>query len=444
MATITTYRRLFEVRLLHEYYLLSKSNLTYFDLSDQDRLTVLQERLLMNQYLLRKDLRIEPTESTKTTLAGLRWHFVPTATGFTVAASTKDVPVGNNLVTKPAIEPLPQTSLYFIVRRNSPLFLNYTALPLLKPALPAIYYFSNRPIAVHNASFRSMSVPVPPFAAGDGYEMGELANHGPDIKEYTAHTDPAKQWRTVGNGQGLGYAHAGDRIALPKRFVYPLSKSQNILQADFTLKNSSGDILKTISVQSAKPLERVVLDFSAIPNPNDPAKTMAPPDGVYQLDVNAGPVQETRALFLTDAYVGSAFAIIHINFGETDADYRILGPDNAFRTIPDPNGNPIPPLFEVRLRSRITYWRYVPIFRGEQFKPGGPYLDYVQQEGNSVTTLLPQPMSYLPIGVRPENNANPVEPKFPQPMPTPIKPKPPDQLYSEYSTRHITGVIDLV
>jgi len=107
----SAYRTLFQVRLLHHYWL--DEGATVFDLiADPAKRDT---RLLT--YDVRKLLTIEPTRATSRTLAGLRCVFKPTTLGCVVAA-----PAGAKLPTDAAFE--------FVLSTNSNELLDYTALTL--------------------------------------------------------------------------------------------------------------------------------------------------------------------------------------------------------------------------------------------------------------------------------------------------------------------------
>jgi hypothetical protein len=75
----TAYARLFEVRILHHYWL--DDGAKVFDALPKD-----QQAERLAAYDVRTILGVTPTPSTRKRLAGLRCAFVPTAQGFVVAA----------------------------------------------------------------------------------------------------------------------------------------------------------------------------------------------------------------------------------------------------------------------------------------------------------------------------------------------------------------------
>ena len=86
MAFNNKYFRLFEVRILHEYYLLAGADHIFYDLSANDRQEMLMKRVLGGQYKLLNDLDIVPTPSTTQLLRNHKLIFKKTATGFVVLA----------------------------------------------------------------------------------------------------------------------------------------------------------------------------------------------------------------------------------------------------------------------------------------------------------------------------------------------------------------------
>ncbi|MBK6931905.1 MAG: hypothetical protein IPH12_13990 [Saprospirales bacterium] len=441
MATAIAYRRVFEVRLLHEYYLFGSDALSYFDKPAATRRSLFEKRILNRQYLLANDLSIEPAENTQRLLKGLKWRFVRTSAGFAVAAPSKTATTNGNTVFQPAILPAGNAELFFIISSRNPYFTNFTSLLLQKSPLPARYYFSNRAEAVHDAEFATLSAPALAFDAGKIYEMGQFAMKDGLLKEFMPSLAPnADPWRQA---PGIGYVNESDRIALPKIFPYAFKKSDQILQATIRLETPANELIKTIQLSAGKPIERAQLDFSSRPDPIQSGKKISIPDGRYRLSIDAGPVQEALEVYLTDVYATQSFAIVRIDLGETDPVYRILNADSSFRNLnPDPAGKPFHPVFEIRLRARSTYWRYKSRYLGQSLAVNPSLTAYLEADGNSVITKAPQALSFLPLGVRSSNPANPPVDKLPNPLPDLIRPQPPNLLLSEINTWKIAGKID--
>jgi hypothetical protein len=439
LSTVIPFSRLFEIRVLHEYYLLGQNAATFFDKPAVDRAAIFSDRILNQQYLVSRDLIIEPSAPTMTTLKGLQWRFAQTPAGFVVGAATKTISANGSSITQPAIQPRADTDLFFIVRNRNPYFSNFTSLPLTRGPLPFRYYFSNRPACIQGADFATLSVQSPDFDAAKSYEMGQTAFKDGMQQEFAPSSDPnVAPWRPA---PGAGFVNEGDNMALPKVFDYQFKQSDNIQQAVVRLQNSANQDVKVINLTSTKPLGTVRLDFSAYPDPLQNNIKITIPDGLYQLIIDAGPIQENRTVFLSDLYQARAFAIIHISFAEPDPTYRILNADGSIRSV---NTVPHHPVFEIRLRSRFTFWRYISRYRDQNLAVNPTMVDYLEAEGNNVITKVPQVFSFLPAGLHStDDNAHPPVFKLPTPLPDLIRPKPPNQLYfSEVSTWKIAGLID--
>lgn len=162
------YKRLFEVRLLHHYWL-DEGKVVFDSLADDER----GKRLLT--YDVRPFLSVAPTATTEQRLKGLRCVFKTTALGFVVAA--------------PASVHVPDDALFeFVLTVQSADFFNYTALTLRKQDIYELYHqpedkiyrykenvpvFSNLTGAFRGAILNKslfLSTEIPPLSANDQVE----------------------------------------------------------------------------------------------------------------------------------------------------------------------------------------------------------------------------------------------------------------------------------
>lgn len=120
--TVTTsYRRLFQIRLLHHYWL--DQGATLFDLISPQKKR--DERLLA--YDVRPVLSLEPTEPTRESLRGMGCVYRNTPSGCMVGAPESAV--------------IPGESVFeFVLAVLDPAFHNYTALTLAPQKIHEIYY----------------------------------------------------------------------------------------------------------------------------------------------------------------------------------------------------------------------------------------------------------------------------------------------------------------
>lgn len=148
---VNGFKRLFEVRLLHHYWL--DDGLNIFDTLPD---IVRNKRLL--EYDSRNFLEIKPTSSTQNKLKGLGGVFRNTALGLVVAVP-KNTQVADN------------ETFTFVITVNDPNFNNYTALTLLKKGI----YESYLQVGENTVTYRYKEN-VPVFSNLSGSLRGAGAN----------------------------------------------------------------------------------------------------------------------------------------------------------------------------------------------------------------------------------------------------------------------------
>lgn len=234
---VNGYKRLFEVRLLHHYWLDEGAKI--FDLLPKDdiernalptpleREQPTRERRLLN-YDVRPFLSVVPTATTEQRLKGLRCVFKATALGLVVAVP-KDVPIPDN------------TLFEFVVTVRNADFFNYTALTLRKQKIHELYHqaedktyrykenvflFSNEtgtskslhvsPSLPTGEDVRFLSRPIPAFIGTATYQIESLvgALHQALVDLPTA-APPSAGWSTIADPTKQPiYAHQDDAPAI--------------------------------------------------------------------------------------------------------------------------------------------------------------------------------------------------------------------------------------
>jgi hypothetical protein len=438
MAFTIRYYRLFEVQLLHEFYLLGGNKLTYFDLPAAQRKEVLKERVLSREYPLAQDIEIVPTPSCKSALDNYRLKFSMTGgVGFIVAASGVLKPAaGGGEVLKPEIAIPADLELNFSIKVKNPLFKNFTALPM-KRDFPGSYLFSNAPTSVQGTGYLSLSQPAPGFVLGKTYGPGEVIRLGGILQEAIANTTDGSHWQGI---EEDGYVNENDRVLLPKAFVYTPEPGIPAGNFVFTLKKTSGEVLKTLTIASSRPGDGIRVDMQQYKPATypDPVPT---PDGLYDLEIQTPTATEIRRVYLVSGFDANDVGLINIRVGETDASYRVLGADGELITTPTH------PVFEIRFRSRRTFWRYQSRLNSKRLAT----LDddtaslFFDEDGNAavkntlskqLVTKVPQKLSRVPVNVTDAGGT--VLKPLPHPQPTPLRVKtvtlpgePPGRLFSE-------------
>jgi hypothetical protein len=445
MSIHIKYYRIFAVKLIHEYFLLYDNNLTYFDLTTNDQKQKLEQRLLLGQYKVMDDLLIEPTDECAKILRNYRLKMVQTPTGMFVACigKTKRLP-DNSEILAPEIPLKHNLELTFRIRIQNPNFRSYTSLPFRSPTT-GLYFFSNDSANASGNGFASLSKPVSAFQTNTNYLPGDLAFHGNSLKEATANTDSASFWEDT---EGAGYVNENDRRLFPKTFMYYPKAEELNNPIVFTLKDalSNADIKKILVEKPA--LTGVRVDFSMV---NSKGTDVPLSNGRYKLEIGNNVETIEKEVYLFSEFSQGDFGLISIRIGESDAAYKIIQDDGSLI-------QPYPE-FQIRLRSRKTYWRYQAKQPDKKLEPKGTASFFNDDQNNSTQNLnpykllitkRPQKLSNLPIQIMDNTGALEI---FPQPGPSPLKTnrienlaptEPPGRIYSDVYISTVNGKIGVV
>ncbi|GAA4276765.1 hypothetical protein [Aquimarina mytili] len=362
MGEAIIFKRLFEVQILHDYFLTTVDGESFFDKNKADKESLILRKLQNRLYDIRDLFEIEAVGTTKSILNNYKLIVAKTALGFIVGTEVVVENQAGVTLYKPRFEFSNDTHLTFSIKPSASFFNSISNISL-RPPLPSIYYFTNKDKEVFDeAPFLYTSLPISNevniHQDGVLYEMGALADFGGTIREavqYTDGNDPA-HWVDITDKRFVSDA---DRALLPHNFSYTFKKEQNITQVEFVLEDENNNELKTISKSGLDTLDRVHLNFTKVDENN--ANSDDIPDGQYSLKVkaNAGPEIVYQIYLNNDIYDKNYFAIVDIRFDELDSPYSLLDNKNYLKTRIDALDEKVThPIFEIRLKNRRTYWRY--------------------------------------------------------------------------------------
>lgn len=422
------FKKLFEVRLLHDYYLIPSEGGTFYGLNEQDQKNALTTQLTYNQYKIAHDIKIVPTTLCEKALKSYKLRFLPTSLGFMVVGKviSKISDTGEE-VYEPFIGIPDDLTLSFNLMVKNANFRNFTALSF-NPSFPFHYYFDNKN-ENNDKHFPALSLPVLPFVHDRTYEMGDLATFGTDQKQaITITTNNPTDWQSI---EGQGMLHQNDRHLLPKRFLYKF-QNEEVLSAEFSLKSLSGELIKKITspADSSTPFKQFRLDFSnQAPIEETDIVGEEISDGWYHLTIstNNGTNITQKVLLHNDLYRGKSLGAIEIKNEVTDPLFRITNTDKTLITKTLANGTTIQhPIFEIRLRSRSTYWRYKQVtgLTAAEMTQIAPFFN---TENADLVTKKPTPLAIQRNQFTTNNSISLV---FPSPAGADIQPEPNGKTYS--------------
>lgn len=363
MGNSTIFKRLFEVQIVHDYYLTTADGESFFDKNQKQKKDIINKKLINRIYDVKSLFEIEPDASTKKNLDKYKLVWAKTALGFIVGTEVNVENQAGEIVYKPRFELKPDLNFTFSIQPSTPFFNGMTNISL-RPSLPSIYYFTNKNKEIFNEpvipayTSTPISNKVATVQGGKIYEMGALAELAGSVQEaiqYTDGTDP-NHWEVINDKRFVSDA---DRILLPNSFEYKLKKSQNITQIDFVLLDQSDNQIKTISKTAAQAIQNIKVDFTKVDDNDIDSDTI--PAGHYTLKIqqNAGSELLYPVYLNTNIYDKYNLAVVDIRLDEENSPYSLLDSNGFLKTrISAANQKISHPVFEIRFKNRKTYWRY--------------------------------------------------------------------------------------
>ncbi len=378
MAVI--YKILFEVNLLHEYYLTNIDGKTIFELPDQDsRIDHLHKEYEKGRESVSKDLEFHFPDEFKQSYESYCLKLLPTYSGFRLAVRVdrKKLQDGT-IVYKPLIAMPNDLNIFVIFSKRSSVLDNYSNIKINSP-LPGTYYFTNQK-TLSDKSFPFLTNPIAEFDSNHTYEQGELVSFGGnDIRGYFLN-DSADQWELF---SGTAFANESDRVLLPLKFTYSFPSGSNVTEATFNLKSRGGELIKSTYATSTEYLRTTMLNFSDVLPSQGLTTTL------YSLEVNGnnGYIKRHPIIFSSFLQDKSIWAIASFLTNAADPNFSLFAPDGyLIARKPSAGAEVKAKVFEIPIKARLVYYRYIndrrkPVILPDSLKP---YLrEIINDESNS-------------------------------------------------------------
>jgi hypothetical protein len=354
------YRRLLDVEIRHDYFLLPGAGVSFTE-----------------DYDVRTLLKIEPSAATRQFLHDHRMTFRTSRTGFTIFVEAEQIQGTSTFVSVVDLEADMKLSFYWYLL--NPHFLNYTNHRVIENG-KKIYYFSNQ-----SASTVAPTIFLNKAIAAFGttylneplYRLGDLIHQGGETYEMIDKESPTSnfpanlsRWQKI-NTAVVNYVNPGDRLRwLSKTFRHQRANTSpgefityNVLDADGNAialppvtGTSQPQTEYTASVFSFKPVDHT-LDLSSL-HP-----------GKYTIKINqAGPLTQESFYLLDAMNVADVFAISEFSLLGVPAGFQFAQLNATLNRWVIDN---TPKNFLVRFRNRLTRWQY---FRQDQslYHESGP------------------------------------------------------------------------
>ena len=399
--SIILYKRLFEIRILHDFYLSKADGTGIYEMAPAQKSAFLMDQVKLGHYDVQKFLKIQETENTSQIFKNFHLKMATEPWGFVVGIEVKPRPQPTGEIKYlPFIPGVQNQKLGFkltlIAKRIKQATNNR-----LQVMAPYSYYFNNlNPGGVK--AFPSLSLPVADFQAGKPYETSELAVIGGNVSqalEDTTNADPAK-WQVV-NESGL--ANEQDRILIGKQFNYRLPNPATNITAK--LSDLSGAEVKTLNHSSSQGFSNAIFDFRFTGSDENRREV---PDGDYQLEVRAdGFMVENKTIKLSDDLHQHQLGSIEMLLKEADANFRLFNTDGSLITQNNADNSINPhPVFEIRLKRRSTYWCYRSA-SGKNLLTTPKSTLFLDQDGGLLKTKALKPLTFFPTEFQSDDPGTP-------------------------------------
>lgn len=381
MSFSILYKRLFQVQILHGFYLNRADRLVDFN------------PLNNPSFQLENLLEILPTASTRHWLRGHRARLLPEPYGFNVALRVAEKPNNGILEHYPQVPVEIGTELVFGLKPKQEDWLNFSN-QRLQPNVPAIHFFSNLDV-FGDLTAPFLARPLPVYNNKRAYEMGELAQTNQAVYMAKRRIDSKKNPTGVGGihwerlfvfNQHLPHQFCSteDQLLLPPEFSYrftPLA-NESVKKGSIVLRALDNTEVKSIAFDEPHPIDRLLLDFKDIPT------------GFYTLEVSAdsGYEHQLKVHLNDELYDPALFGVIQIGHQDGLGDFRLLENDQSLRRNEDDLSEA--PIFKLLIKNRHTYWHYVLNQDDAPNPAGNADVEYLDPASKKVLiTKKPVPLS---------------------------------------------------
>jgi hypothetical protein len=409
------YKTLFEVKMMHEYYLTRKDGSVIFEKPDQpSRLDFLQEEFIDERPSVNDDIRFEFPENLKQKYESLFLRLLPTYSGFRVVVRVNSHTLPDqSVVYKPVVPLSDKLNIFILLSRKSFNIDTYTN-ARVKRSCPSIYFFSNLDV-ISSPTFPFLTSSMPVQDAAFIYEQGELSLSGIQIQEYYREAGTDKFNDVV----GTGFANESDRLLLSPKFDYTFDDTTNLTSASFVLKDSNGNEVASSTESNAAGIRKISLNFSGKAKPLPSSDTIQLSEFIYTLEVNGnnGYAGKHKIIFNSDLTATRPWAILDIGTVGGNAAFNLFAPDGFLIRRKDAIGVWAPaPVFEIPVKSRLAYWRFINNL-GKELNISAALTDYLNKESKVLVTKKPRSLAKSWFLLRKEGSSDTVY------VPNPVAPE---------------------
>lgn len=356
------FKRLFEVQILHDYFLTQADGTSFFDLGDVAKQESLKNKLMAGLYDARKLFTIAPTSLCQIRLNNYKLRFAPTALGFIVGAEViPENRAADTTLYRPRI-PIPTNISFQFSLKSVNRYLQNFSNVRLKNETAANFYFSN--VAREKmGNLLPLSTKVADYQANRFYELGELADFDADplvqdVKEATLNLqNNVADW----SGAGLAdhrFVNENDRALLPHEFTYSFRKDEGVTNAEFELFDATDTSVKKITKNRPNAFMDTALSFVKVDDTDENSADIVAGSYTLKITTNVNPEIVQSVVLNNDFYQSRQWGLLNIQNTEVATDFSLVDATGHVKARINAGVNVKHPVYELRFRNRRSYWRY--------------------------------------------------------------------------------------
>lgn len=388
--TSVIYKVLFEIKLLHEFYLTRIDGSVIFDKTAAGKIQFLEEEFSENRLPVNTVVSFEFPSGLQRQMESLFIRILPSYSGCKVVVKVKEQKQPDGSIFYQPLVSIPANLNIFILLIRKADFDVYTNGRVKRPLLSSYFFTNNEIITAKTFPYLTNTIPV--FDSGYQYEQGELMSDGGTIREFHREGN-AGSW---GDVAGTGFANESDRLLIGSRFSYFFTDRTGLTEADFILKDYNGIEIhrQTIEISEGIP-QKVSLSYSDKVPFLSLSAAFAVSDALYNLEVrgNNGYIRNHTILLHEELYAANPWAVVHVTPQSTNASFDFLDNNGLLLTRKDPMGvETAPVVYEIPVKSRLLYWRFVHN-RGKKLGVSPAMSNFLEREGNALITRKPRRMA---------------------------------------------------
>ena len=383
------YKPLFEIKVLHEFFITNEEGIPIFDVSPQQaRLDILRENFINRKMGIEEILEFKFPSGLSKTYESKFLKLIPSYNGCKVMIRVKETRnLDGSVQYTPFINFSTGDTIFInFIKKGSTL--DAISGHKLKQNLNAAYLVSNEGIS-GNKTYPFLTQPVSPADSAVDYEQGETALSAANNIEQFYLAGGVKSWLP---GVGKDFLNEQDRVLLPTQFRYRFYAQAGLSTGDFTINDPANNTVwyKTLSVPSGSDSVLVETDIVGVD-----AHSGSFQNAVHTLTVtgNNGYTASHRIVFSDALYHSGTWLLAGIRFAASNPNYNLLNAGGFLHTMKNADGTRTPhPVFEMNIKSRLPFWRYFN-YKGKDLSLIPAYNGYLVKEGKNLVSVLPRPLS---------------------------------------------------